>query len=177
MGTILLLIFSLAGSAVGNTEVYRAEPKKTQVYIREGVIEGGSETVQSVFISNIRRSKNADFERVVLDVDSKQIPSFHISVEPNQKRLLITIKGNAKTSYDAPHVLGQFKKSLLIEKVELFPKLDEQHWTFSIRLKREVPVEAFTLSEPGRIVVDLKSISVPVTRTKAISEEMNTETN
>jgi hypothetical protein len=162
LGLITILTIAPAFSAIAKSEVYRAEPKKTQVYIHEGVIEGGESTVQNAFVSNIRRSKNADYERVVLDLDAKQIPSFHISVEPDLKRVVVTISGNARTSFEATKVVEAFKKSRLIEKVELFPKIEEQSWTFNLKLKKDVPVEAFTLSAPNRIVVDLKIINAAV---------------
>ena len=167
LALLALLVFP-ADAATPKVGVYRAEPKKTQVYIREGVVEGGEPTIQGAFVSNIRRSKNADFERVVVDIDSKAVPAFHISVEPGAHRILVTVMGNAKTSFDATKIVSSFRKSALIERVDLFPKLDDGFWTFSLQLRREVPVEAFTLSGPSRIVLDLKTITIP---TKAIQRE------
>lgn len=158
---ILSIFWGLSSPLRASTslpEVYKTEPKKTQVYIHEGIIEGGESEVNASFVTNIRRSKNADFERVVLDFDSKKIPAFHISVEPKMKRILFTISGNTKPTFNGAQILKQFKKSGIIDSIELFPKIDEKNWTFNIKLKRDVPVEVFTLSQPERIVMDLKTI-------------------
>ena len=64
-------------SAVAHAElrpekVYVAENRKTQTYIKDGLIVGGDQAIQDVIVKDIRRAKNPLFERIVIDLEGNQ---------------------------------------------------------------------------------------------------------
>lgn len=168
-------MLSTSQAAIAKTPMYRAEPKKTQVYVREGVIEGGEGPAVGGYVSNIRRSKNPGYERIVLDVDGTAIPAFHAALEPDQKRIVFTLNGKTKPAFSPDAVKKAFSKSALVRSIDLYPKIDEESWSFTLRLKEGFPIEIFYLSSPNRIVIDIKDVVMPGATTahsvKKIREE------
>jgi hypothetical protein len=45
----------------------------------------------------------------------------------------------------------------MFSSVELYPKLEEDSWTFALNLASDRPVEVFELKEPVRIIVDVRA--------------------
>ncbi len=158
---LFLLMMSTSQAAIAKTPMYRAEPKKTQVYVREGVIEGGEGGAIGGYVSNIRRSKNPGYERVVLDVDGATIPAFHAALEPDQKRIVFTLNGKTKPSFSPENIKKAFTKSALVRSIDLYPKIDEESWSFTLRMKDGYPIEIFYLTSPNRIVIDIKDVVMP----------------
>jgi hypothetical protein len=159
--------FSLVAHAELRPEkVYLADLKKTKNYVKDGLITGGDQAINEFVIKDIRRAPNTGFERIVIDLegnrngDSVAIarpPYFQVAVTPDEKRLVFTLFGRPSLDIDAKRVLSSFKKSAVIEKLNLFPLLDETSWTFAFELKGGHPVEIFELSKPTRIIVDIQN--------------------
>ena len=47
-----------------------------------------------------------------------------------------------------------FKKSQLIQQIDLLPRVEKDRWTFVMDVKKS-KVEVFQLSQPVRIVIDI----------------------
>jgi hypothetical protein len=156
-GWILTLCIATAGAAVEPTSVRVALPKKTESYLKEGMISGGDREVQFGIVKDIRRATNDGFERIVIDIDSEKAPYYQAAIDPERKRILVTLFGSPRLAFNAKKIMEGFRKSPRVEKVELFPLLEEESWTFAIYLKAAMPVEVFELYAPTRIVFDLKS--------------------
>ncbi len=161
-----VLIGSGASAALEPNSVKEALPKKTENYLKEGVISGGDREVHSGLIKNIRRAMNGGFERIVVDIDSERTPYYQVALEPEQRRVLITVFGGPKVGLNAKKTAEDFKKSPLVSDVELFPKLEDDSWTFALHLRAATPVEVFELSAPTRIILDLKKMMTTVKATK-----------
>lgn len=155
-----------ASAAIAPSEVHQAELKKTQSYIREGIVVGGDRAIDDVTVKDIRRATQSDFERIVMDLDAarsdqptavSRSPFYQVSLEPEQKRVTVTVFGNTRLGFKPKGILDAFRKSPNVAKVELFPRLDADHWSFALILKANLPVEVFELSDPVRIILDLKS--------------------
>lgn len=158
---ILITVFgplfgATAGAALEPNPVREALPKKSETYLREGVISGGDRDVRAGVVKNIRRAINGNFERVVIDLDAEKASYFQAAIEPEQRRILITLFGSPKLGFNAKKVTEDFKKSPLVSHVELFPKIEEDAWTFALHLRAAIPVEVFELTSPTRIILDLK---------------------
>ena len=143
-----------------------ADGKKTEAYLRDGLFIGGDRAITQSIIRDIRRADNSQYERIVIDLEGSlggeaaaipRPPFFQASVTPDEKRIVLSIWGNPELRFDASKVLGAFKKSKAISKVELLPKVEEQVWTFALNLKKEVRVEVFELGAPTRIILDIRS--------------------
>lgn len=165
----LALLGSTAVAALEPNQVREALPKKTESYLKEGVISGGDREVKAGLVKNLRRAVNGGFERIVIDLDAERAPYYQAAVEPAQRRILITLFGNPRVGLNAKKIAEDFKKSPLVSQVELLPKVEEDAWTFALHLRTAVPVEVFELTSPTRIIFDLKnspSVSKPVVRAK-----------
>jgi hypothetical protein len=162
------LFMSTAGAAIEPSQVREALPKKTESYLREGVISGGDKDTQAGMVKNLRRAVNSGFERIVLDLDSEKAPYYQAAIEPSQKRILITVFGSPRLGLNAKRIAEDFKKSSLVSRVELFPKIEDDSWTFALHLKSAVPVEVFELTAPTRIIFDLKNGGVTKPRAQAV---------
>jgi hypothetical protein len=147
-------------------KVFVADSKKTKAYIRDGLIVGGDRAIDDVVVKDIRRAKNPDFERIVIDLEGTQNgkatgiqrpPYYQFAVTPDERRLVVTIWGRPKLNFNSKKVVAAFKKSSVIQKVMLFPKLEDQSWTFVFELKSDSPVEVFELSNPVRVIVDIQA--------------------
>jgi hypothetical protein len=168
----LLILFAASFlSAVAQAElrpekVYVAENRKTQTYIKDGLIVGGDQAIQDVVVKDIRRAKNAMFERIVVDLEGNQAgepaaiqrpPYYQVAVTPDEKRLVFTIYGKPKLSLDAKKISGEFKHSQWVQGIQLYPKVEKDSWTFALEMKSGQAVEVFELADPVRIIVDIRN--------------------
>jgi hypothetical protein len=161
-------------------KVHVADSKKTQAYIRDGLITGGDKAINEVVVKDIRRAANAGYERIVIDLEGTRggepaaiprPPFYQISVTPDEKRIVVTIWGNPKLGFDSNRVIHAFKRSSVIQSLELMPRVEENTWTFVFGLKGESPVEVFELANPVRIIMDVKASARPATASGAEGEE------
>ena len=162
VGFLFVLFTSTAGAALEPNEVREALAKKTDSYLKEGLVSGGDREIRSGIVKDIRRATNGGFERIVVDIDSEKAPYYQASIDPTQKRILVTVFGSPKLAIQAKKIVDQFRKSALVARVEFFPLIEEDSWTFALYLRTVVPVEVFELSAPTRIILDLKGGSALV---------------
>jgi len=154
-----------AKGAINKDKVSVAESRKTEHYVSKGVYVGGDWAVDTITIKDIRYAKNAKFERVVIDlentIDNKKTaldrpPYYHVGISPNYKRAVISILGKTQLSFDPKKVIASFKKSDLISRVDLLPKIETDRWAFVLQCRKECKTEVFELSQPSRIILDFK---------------------
>jgi hypothetical protein len=162
----LLIAFATSAHAdIRPEKVYVAENRKTQTYIKDGLISGGDSAIQDVVIKDIRRAKNPLFDRIVIDLEGNQNgepaaiprpPYYQVAVTPDEHRMLVTIWGHPKLAFDAKKVSSHFKSSSTISSIEMLPKIEEDSWTFALQIKPGESVEVFELNDPVRIIIDTR---------------------
>jgi hypothetical protein len=164
----LLILMSAAAFALADLrpeKVHVTEAKKTQNYIKDGLFVGGDRAINGVVVKDIRRAANPAYERVVIDLEGtkngepaaiQRPPYYQMAVTPDEKRLVLTLWGSPKLGFDAKKVLGSFKKSAIFDGVVLLPRLESDNWTLVFPLKTGHPVEVFELSNPIRVIVDVR---------------------
>ncbi|OFZ82180.1 MAG: hypothetical protein A2583_07680 [Bdellovibrionales bacterium RIFOXYD1_FULL_53_11] len=154
-----------SGATLRPDKIHTADARKTDVYITDGVFTGGDRAVDDVIVKDIRRSPNPGYERIVIDItgnragDStaiKRAPYYQVAFSPEEKRIMFTIWGKPKLAFDAGRVVAAFKKSRIVSAVELFPKLEDGSWTFVLGLKNGRQLEVFELTDPARIIADIR---------------------
>jgi len=172
--TVLLcfavFLASQAQAEIHPETVFLADSKKTARYKKQGLFTGGDQSVNRVVVKNIRRSTQRDYERIVIDLEGshdgeplaiERPPYYQVSLSPEESKVVLSIWGTPRIEFDTPSVVQSFHKSALIEKLELLPKVEENIWTFALKLKSPSPVEVFELSQaPGssgmaRIIIDI----------------------
>jgi len=147
-------------------KIRTADGKKTQSYLQDGMVVGGDRAISDAIVRDIRRAANpAGFERIVVDLQGSsngeivaipRPPFFQTAINADEKRIIITIYGHPKLSFDAKKVLAAFSKSPVVSSVLFYPVLEEDAWTFVLELKEAFPVEVFELTHPVRIILDVK---------------------
>lgn len=158
----LVLFISTAGAALEPSQVREALPKKTASYLKEGIISGGDREVHHGIVKDVRRATNGGFERIVIDLDAEKAPYYQAAIDPVQRRILVTVFGSPKLAINAKKIVEQFRKSPVVRRVEFFPLVEEDSWTFALYLRAAVPVEVFELTAPTRIIFDLKAGSAMI---------------
>lgn len=152
--------------ALNPDKVVPTDGRKTQHYLKDGIFVGGDHQVQEAVVRDIRRAPNAGFERVVIDLEGTRDglpmgvprpPYYQVAVTSDEQRVVLTVFGKPKLSFDAQKVLAHFKKSAWIPNIELLPRLNDDSWTFVIGLKPRQSVEVFELSKPARIILDIRN--------------------
>jgi hypothetical protein len=155
-----------SSAALRPDKVHTADGKKTEAYVADGLVVGGDRAVNQVAIKDIRRAANQNFDRIVIDFEASRngealaiprAPYFQVAVNPEENRVIISFWGKPKLAFDARRVVTAFKKSPMIESVDLLPKVDEDTWTFALNLKSRTPVEVFELGQPARVILDVKA--------------------
>lgn len=168
---VALGLFTFVGSSpwasaeIRPDKVRVADAHKTQHYLQDGLIVGGDRAIDGVVIKDIRRAPNAGFERVVIDLEGTQggepatiqrPPYYQIAVTPDEKRLVFTLWGSPKLAFNPKKVLASFKRSPVFKGLVLLPKLEQNTWTLVFDLTEGKGVEAFELSNPLRIIMDVR---------------------
>jgi hypothetical protein len=164
----LITLSSQANAEVRPDRVHVADAKKSLSYVHDGLFVGGDRAIESVMVKDIRRAPNAGYERIVIDLDLNQQgeaarlsrpPFYQLAVNGDEKRLVFTLWGNPSLSFDAKKLVQAFRKSQIVKNLVLYPKVEDQTWTFVMELQKSAPVEVFELSEPARIIFDIKHAS------------------
>jgi hypothetical protein len=163
---IALWVSIPATAAIKPERVHTAEAKKNNFYIRDGLIVGGDRAIDQVVIKDIRRAANPAYERVVIDLESSRNgelspiprpPYYQVAVTPDEKRLVVTVFGAPRLSFDSGKVASAFRKSKSFREITLLPSVEKDTWTFAFQMKSIAPVEVFELSNPVRIIIDVKA--------------------
>lgn len=119
-----------------------------------------------VEIRDIRHAKNRKFERIVVDLGEdldgtsaplSHAPYYQVAVNPDEKRLVISIWGRPRPVFNARRVASSFRKSRSVQKLVLLSPVDPDVWTFVAKMRFNRPVEVFDLSNPARIIVDIRA--------------------
>ncbi len=146
-------------------KIFLADSKKNESYVRDGLVTGGDKAVSDVVVRDIRRAANGRFERLVVDLEGNvggepaaipRPPFYQVSVTPDQKRVIFTVFGRPRLHIDTHRIMTAFRKSQAVEKLMLLPTLDEESWSFVLQLRKETPIEVFELTQPVRVIMDLK---------------------
>ncbi len=147
-------------------QIHVAQSRKTETYIRDGLVVGGDRAITDVAVTGIRRAANpGGFDRIVIDLQGSRDgepaavtrpPYYQVALNGLENRISVTVWGNPRLNFDAKKVQEAFKKSALVEQVQLFPRLEDDTWTFSLKLKPKSPVEVFELSNPLRVILDIR---------------------
>lgn len=145
--------------------VHLADGKKTGTYFRDGLVTGGDQAVDEVVVKDIRRAVNPGFERIVVDLEGTRNgepvaiarpPYYQVSVNPDENRVEVSVWGKPRLTFNSKKVSHSFLKSTVVKGVSLLPPLDPEVWTFVAELKGAHSVEVFELSNPVRIILDIK---------------------
>ncbi len=139
--------------------------RKTGNYVQDGLVTGGDQAINDVVVKDIRRAVNPGFERIVVDLQGTHSgenvaiprpPYYQISVNPDENRVVVTVWGKPRLELNSKKIVTEMKKSSVIQSLDLLPPMDGDSWTFVANLKSKRPVEVFELTNPVRLILDIK---------------------
>ncbi len=115
-------------------------------------------------LKDVRRADSQEgFERVVFDLEDHagQIPYFQVQAGGGEGRVVVSIWADTQYDFDATKVAKAFSKSRRVRKFRALPRLEDGLSIFELNLSgaeknTEKKVDAFYLTHPSRIIVDLQ---------------------
>ncbi len=110
-------------------------------------------------IKNIRKGRHNGYLRLVFDVYEEANPAYSVgryrgTYNVYTNKISITLEGYRKFSAALP----SFSSNENIEKIFVEKSLEEQGFNVYIKLLDEAKVKIFDLSNPARLVIDIKAI-------------------
>lgn len=165
---ILLLnfcVFSVpAFGAIKPSQNFLAENSKKNHYIEEGTVVGGDKTVTNIQIVDLRHAPphgTDGYERIVLELKStgniaSGVPHYELAAVPEKKRMILSLWSAVSYNFKKEKAETLFRKSHYVQKLNPVPIVEDDLATLEFVMKEKTKVEAFSLSNPPRIVLDFK---------------------
>jgi hypothetical protein len=139
---------------------------KKDFYLSEGAFTGGDRLSSDFTVSNVRVATNpAGYDRIVIDLSGNhqgekselsRPPFYLIEVDPSDKRILVTLYGSPKLDFSTLSSIQSAKKTKRVSNLEFTPIANKDRWTWAIHTRHTAKVEVFELTNPARIIIDLK---------------------
>ena len=156
---ILLLVSQSQGLFVDEVQaqdllgerIRKIEGHKKSVYLDQGIFHNGSPKRTST-VKAIRHSfsKKRGFERLVFDFSTNKIPRIYGHYSRSNKKLYVDFFNT-----DLSTEIGSFGNSPYVKSINFFP-IEKDDISLEVILKDKASIEIFYLSNPGRLVVDIK---------------------
>ena len=145
-------------------EVMTASKGKHNVYVMDATIRGGDSNRGPGSLSNIRWARKYGFERIVIDISGSETnwrkklpPYFQVGLNPNKGLINLSIHNIARFGVNSTKVAKIFSDSGLIKAAYLAPPSIDQMANLEFRVSTPVDVEAFYLTGPPRIILDIRA--------------------
>lgn len=167
LALVLTLAFSLEAFAQFDESGFKQALKvKKNFYLSEGSFTGGDRAQSDFRVDNVRVAANpAGYDRVVVDFAGNALgeksklsrpPYFMVDVDQLNKRLSVTVYGKPKLDFSTQQTLQSARKAKVLSRIEFLPIVNPDRWTFTIEGKTVLKTEVFELSDPARLIIDLK---------------------
>ena len=134
-----------------NQRIRKISNKKQSIYFESGIFHNGA-VKQVSRLKAIRHSfsKAKKYERVVFDFTTKNIPKLYGHISVLDRKIYLDF-----FETDIPGQLGSFGNAKFVKAVNFYP-ISEDALSVEILLKKSVGADIFFLSNPARLVLDLK---------------------
>lgn len=140
---------------------------KKDFYLSEGAFTGGDQSSNDFTITNVRVAANpSGYDRVVIDLSGNQLgekttlkrpPFYWVEMNPTTKKVVVTLFGKPKLDFSTLSSIQAAKKTRFIDEIEFTPLASQDRWTWAIHTHKSAKVEVFELTDPARIIIDLKN--------------------
>ena len=140
---------------------------KKDAYVGEGSISGGDRNSADFRVSQIRIAPDAKkgYDRVVVELSGNsggeksnlaRPPFFLVELDGANHRVNVTVYGKPKLDFSTQMAIQAAKKTKTISKLKFIPLVNPDRWTWSIETQTPVKAEVFELTDPARMIIDLK---------------------
>ena len=168
--TLIIILLSLisfnAHAQFDEAGFKQALKVKKDAYLSEASFSGGDRSHSDFRVSQVRVAPNpAGYDRIVIELSGNaggekssldRPPFFMVENDPSNHRVQVTVYGKAKLDFSSQAAAQQAKKAKLISRLEFIPLVDADRWSWVIHTQVAVKAEVFELSEPARIIIDVK---------------------
>lgn len=152
---LLLSLFAFLNAAVAQDlfkeRIRKVDGKKRGIYLDQGIFSFGESDAEAG-LTKIRHSyrKSEGYERVVFDLTSAGPVKFYSYLDKANRKLYIDF---FKTTVAGD--VGSFGSTQFVSAIDILP-IDDSQVSLELGFKTDVNVEVFYLTDPGRLVVDIK---------------------
>lgn len=153
---ILILIFLLNNvpafsQSIFEERIRKIPAHKRSVYFEDGIFHNGATGTASI-LNSIRQNyaKRLGYERIVFDFSKEGVPKIYLNLNKKESKIYLDF---FKTQMGKN--LGSFGNSELVKSINVFPFKDDA-LSMEIELKKKATIDVFTLSNPSRLVIDVK---------------------
>jgi len=150
---LLALVFSSSVFAQNllQERIRRISPRKKSIYLDTGIFHNGGPKLVSK-LKAVRHSFSAarGYERVVFDFSTKELPRIYGYISRDENKLYLDL---FKT--EVPAILNSFGASQFVKELLFFP-IQKDTLSVEVNFKSKVTLDVFYLSNPGRLVIDIK---------------------
>lgn len=163
---VILSFSNLAHAQFDDLKFKQALKVKKDFYLNEGSFTGGDRTSNDFTVSNVRVAANpAGYDRVVIDLAGNHLgeksalsrpPFYLVEADPTDKRVIVTLYGKPKLDFSTLSSNQSAKKAKVISDFEFTPLANKDRWTWAIHTRQVAKIEVFELTQPARIIIDLK---------------------
>jgi hypothetical protein len=139
---------------------------KKEVYLTEGSFSGGDRASSDYRITQVRIAANpAGYDRIVIDLSGNTMgekstlsrpPFYMVELDPSNHKVNVTLYGKPKLDFSTQTAIQSARKTKTISKLDFVPLVNSDRWTWSIQSQAAVKAEVFELTDPARIIIDLK---------------------
>lgn len=149
--TILLGHLPAFSQSIFEERIRKIPAHKRSVYFEDGIFHNGAVGTPGV-LNSVRQNfaKRLGYERIVFDFSKEGIPKIYLNMNKKESKIYIDL---FKTKMSEN--LGSFGNSELVKGINVFP-FKEDALSMEIELKKKASIDVFTLSNPHRLVIDVK---------------------
>jgi hypothetical protein len=151
--TLLTLLVTTAAHPQNLLEerIRRISSRKRSIYLDSGIFHNGGPKRDSK-LKAIRHnySSKRGYERLVMDFTTAQLPRIYGFISSPEKKLYLDL-----FQTDLPAALSSFGDSKYVESVNFFP-IQKDTLSVEVLFKKNITLDVFFLSNPGRLVIDIK---------------------
>jgi hypothetical protein len=132
--------------------IWKIADHKKSIYLDQGIFHYQNNKTQNFHLKNVRNSFVASlgYERVVFDFEEDQAPNVYGMIANPQKKIYIDLFNTSLSTQ-----LNKLKNAKFINKVDVFT-LDKKALSVELSLKEKASFDIFILSNPARLVIDIK---------------------
>lgn len=149
--SLLFILNSVSAQDLLSERIRRVSSRKKSVYLDSGIFHnGGAKRTSKLKAIRHSFSPKRGYERVVFDFQTKELPRVYGYISSQENKLYLDL-----FSTDVPDTLSSFGDSQYVKAVNFFP-IQKDTLSVEVLFKKNVTLDVFYLSNPGRLVVDIK---------------------
>lgn len=146
----LLTATSVLAQNLMEERIWKVSPRKKSIFLDAGVFHMNSD-LKSASITGVRNSavNGRGYERVVVDFNTASVPKLYGHITANKKVSIDFFDTSIQTSQP------NMKNSKFVKAID-FISVDGKTMTMEMSLKGKSSFDIFYLTDPGRLVIDIR---------------------